>query len=170
MFNEKILRHFHRGIGYLVCIPMIITIITGTMLILRSYFPWVQPASIKQEVPKTWISMEKTLDLLLANPKSLVKSWKDVKSVKISPNKGLIQVRTKQGLQIQMNGGTGNFLEIAPRRTSFIIKLHEGSYWSPMVRDFIVLPSAIGLLLLILSGMMLLFNHLKRKKASKAMR
>ncbi|PCJ16415.1 MAG: hypothetical protein COB02_16245 [Candidatus Cloacimonadota bacterium] len=163
MLKEKNLRKIHRIIGLLIIIPMTITVCTGILLILRSYIPWVQPASIKQDIPKSWISIEQTYKVLLNQPKSLVKNWKDIKSIKISPSKGLIQVRTKQGLQIQINGGNGKILEIAPRRSSFLIKLHEGSYWSSNIRDFIVMPSSIGLLLLILTGIILLIKHKNRK-------
>ncbi|MCO4781754.1 MAG: PepSY domain-containing protein [Candidatus Cloacimonetes bacterium] len=163
MFKEKSMRKLHRVIGLLVTIPMIITICTGLMLIMRSYFPWVQPKTIKQEIPKTWLSLEATTKLLVANPKTQVKDWSDISYFKITPSKGVIQVRTKQGLQVQMNGETGKILEIAPRRTSLIVKIHEGSYWSPKVRDFIVMPSAFGLLLLALSGLLLLFKHFTRR-------
>lgn len=163
MFKEKSMRKLHRVIGLLITIPMLITICTGLLLIMRSYIPWVQPKTIKQEIPKTWLSLESTTKLLIANPKTLVKEWSDIKYFKITPSKGVIQVRTKQGLQIQLNGETGKVLEIAPRRTTFLVKLHEGSYWSPQVRDFIVMPSAVGLLLLVLSGLVLLFKHFQRK-------
>lgn len=164
MLKERSIRKFHRVVGILVFIPILITVCTGLMLILRSYFPWVQPKTIKQEIPKVWLSLEDTKKILVSNPKTLVKDWKDIGYFKITPSKGIIQVRTKQGLQIQLNGETGKILEIAPRRTSFIVSLHEGSYWSPKVRDFVVMPSAFGLLLLLLTGVLLVFKPLFKRR------
>lgn len=161
--SKRNLRIDHRWIAILITIPLLITTITGVLLLLRQQLDWVQPSSLKQAHVVQWATMDSVLDSITHNKHTKIKSWKDISSVIYKPSKGTIQIRTKKKILIQLNGASAQVLSVKPRRTGWLIQLHEGSYWGKDIRRYIFLPAAIGLLFLLISGGILTFKYYKRK-------
>lgn len=168
MLRKKItlsqsLRIDHRWLAIIIMIPLLITTVTGLLLILRQQIEWVQPSSIKLEKVEKWVTMDQVFSVISTDAKTKIHQWKDVSSIIYKPSKGTIQIRTKINTLIQLDGATAKILSIAPRRTGLLIQLHEGSYWSKNVRQYIFIPSALGLLLLLISGGILIIKYYSRK-------
>lgn len=161
--THRNLRIDHRWIAIVIIIPLFITTVTGVFLLLRQQINWIQPETIKQTKVETWATMDQVLRVITRDDSTHIKTWEDVNSIIYKPSKGTIQLRTKRSTLIQLNGTTAKILSIQARRTGWLIQLHEGSYWGKGVRQYIFLPSAIGLLLLLISGVLLIFNHYSRK-------
>lgn len=163
MTIERFLRVFHRWIAGFILLPMMVTAVTGGLLILRHQLEWVQPASLKQSPPDRWASIETVYAKLLADPKTQVEEWQDIASIIVKPSKGIFHVRTAGGLQVQMAGTDAEILSILPRRTGLLITLHEGSFWGDDVRYYLFFPAVIGLLLLLISGAVLFYRYYQRQ-------
>ena len=86
-----------------------------------------------------------------------------INSIIYKPKKGITQVRTSDGFEYHFDATSGKLLNSGAKRTSFFIRLHEGSYFGSVVRDFVFLPSAIIFLISLLTGIYLTFFWLKRQ-------
>ena len=160
---ERSLRITHRWIALFIIIPLFITTATGVLLLLRHQVEWVQPSSLKLSHVAHWATIEQVLTELKNDPRTHRYKWQDMGSVIYKPSKGVIQLRTRDDQLIQLDGTSAEILSIAPRRTSWLIQLHEGTYWGKAMRLYVFLPAALGLLLLLISGGILIVKHYKKK-------
>ncbi|MCX7979315.1 MAG: PepSY domain-containing protein [Bdellovibrionaceae bacterium] len=155
----RLLRNWHRWVSLVVALPFLVTVTTGILLATRGFNTYMQPDYPEFNAGLT-ISFERILDVARSVPEAKIKSWSDVSQIDIRPASGNIRVRSKHNhWEIQMKGDTGEITSSAPRRVSFFIQLHEGSYWGPGVRYGIFLTSAVGMLFLLLSGVYLALRH-----------
>ena len=155
-------KNIHRWIAMAILLPLVITSLTGILLILRSKFEWIQPNVESYSMPSKWVTIENIYSRLNSDNKNHVKNWKDIKSIIIKPSKGTILVRNSSDEQIQLSAHNGEVLSVHPRRTSFLIRLHEGSYWGTYTRDILFTFEAFGLFFLLISGIILIINYYKR--------
>lgn len=163
-FNiERSLRIGHRWISLLIIIPLLITTTTGALLLLRGNINWIQPPSLKLNHVGQWATIEQVKRALIQDSRTQHYQWQMLSSVIYKPSKGVIQLRTRDNFLIQLDGASAEVLSIAPRRTGWLIQLHEGSYWGKGARLFVFLPAALGLFLLLVSGAILMVKHYKRK-------
>jgi len=161
-------RVWHRRAALIISLPLLITIITGLLLIVRGDFEWVQPKTRtgSTTLNSPLIGHEALLTKLKALPEAEVKSWKDVGSVIFNPGKGVYQVRLKNDFEFQFDASNGDLLHHQFRLSGVLQKFHEGDFFHPAVRKAIFLPSALLLLSLWLSGLYLFFFP-KLQKARK---
>jgi uncharacterized iron-regulated membrane protein len=137
------LRKQHRYVAVVILLPLIMVTITGIMLLLRNQFEWIQPTTVK---------VEKTEGPLLT-PEAVMKlAGPGVEQIIYRPGKNNISVRMKDQVEIQYNAQTGELLKSLPRRSGFLIELHQGSWMGPWGQYFIHLMAGVGLLFLIVSG------------------
>lgn len=162
-YFERNLRIDHRWIAIIIMIPILITTITGTLLLMRNQISWIQPQTLKRDRSEQWATIDQVFDAIRHEPKTHIQSWKEISSIIYKASKGTIQIRTKNKQLIQLDGTSAEILSIAPRRTGWLIQLHEGTYWGKGVRLYVFLPAALGLILLIISGGILTFKHYKRR-------
>lgn len=118
--------------------------LTGILLQLRNQFESVQPKAVSS-------TFQKDAPLLTFEAIS-EKIGPGVDQIIYKPKKNNLAVRMDDGREIQLNSQTGEILKDAPRRTSFLIELHQGSWMGPFGQYFIHLLSGIGLIYLIYSG------------------
>lgn len=161
-------RVWHRRAALLISLPLLVTICTGVLLLLRGDFAWIQPKSHTGSVTLTSPAFDHAaiLSKLQTLPEAEVKSWKDVSSVIFNPGKGLYQVRLKNDYEIQLDAANGQVLNSQFRLSGVLQKLHEGDFFHPLARKWVFLPSGLILLSLWLSGLYLFFFP-KFKKATK---
>ncbi len=162
-FNRKI----HRIAAWIVFIPFILMLITGLLLQMKPWLPWIQPPVIKGSIQHPQISFDQILQASVSDPVAQVQSWNDIQTIDVRPSNGVARVRTKSNYEISIDLGSGKVLQTAPRRTQLLIQLHEGSYFGKGIRNGFFIPVALLLILMWLSGVILLvypiLNQLKRK-------
>lgn len=158
MKRPKSIVSLHIILGAICSLPVLLTVVTGIFLIVRSHSTWMQPKASKLNSVK----LEKIL-----SPAKLIESAgineTNLSSIIYKPAKGIVQIRTKNALEYHVNAASGEVLNQGPKRTSFFIQLHEGSYFGSSVRDFIFLPSAIFLLVTLVTGIYLSYFWFKRE-------
>jgi len=151
-------RQFHRLSAWLVGFPILLIVSTGILLQIKNWIPWIQPPS--QKGGKLTPSLR--LDALLKASQSVssanVREWRDIRSIDIRPLKGIARVRTRSDYEITIDLESERVLQAAPRRTSFLIELHEGSFFGDKVQYGVFLPAAVLLLILWGTGIVLLFR------------
>jgi uncharacterized iron-regulated membrane protein len=166
------LRRWHRWVSVVVALPFLLTLGTGTVLLLRGQMDWIQPRAEKStalvDANSPSLSLETLFLRVRALPEAKIRTWNDVKAIDIRPATGVARFRTKNGLEAQVDLYSGEVLRIAPRRSSFLIELHEGSFFGEGYRTGVLLPAALGLLFLLFSGLFLFFRGINRKTPSRS--
>ncbi|MGK0371297.1 MAG: putative iron-regulated membrane protein [Glaciecola sp.] len=80
-------------------------------------------------------------------------------------DKGVIKVRAKSSWEIQLDSQTGDILQVAYRRSDFIESLHDGTFFQKSANLWLMLPSALGLFTLLVTGLVLFFQpYIKKYK------
>ena len=166
---ERKLRKWHRWVSIIFLLPMLVTIVTGSILILRSYLDFVQPAKTPaQKVNIARVApLSKVADKAVEHYAGELKPT-EITSLRYSPSKGYFSVRTKIARELRLHGETLEVLAEGPKRTTFLVKLHEGAYFGSWARNFIFFPSGLGLLFLSISGATIFFMGEIRLRKSKS--
>lgn len=151
-------RKIHYWGSILIAIPLLIVVCTGILLQVRKQVSWVQPTENKGKGKEPSIAMNQVLESCQKIPEVEVKSWSDISRVDIRPAKGILKVTTKNGMEVQIDFQTGEVLQVAIRRSDVIQSIHEGAWFHESVKIWIFLPSAIILLILWLTGMILFWR------------
>lgn len=140
------LRKQHRYVAIVIMLPLIVMTLTGLILQLRNQFEWIQPSTVKSKtVTGPMLTPEQVLAL----------AGNGVEQIIYRPGKSNISVRLKSGTETQYHAQTGELLKSLPRRSGFLIELHQGSWMGPWGQYFIHLSAGLGLLFLIISGAMI---------------
>lgn len=164
---SKFWRKYHRLISIVIAIPFLITITTGILLLFRGQVAWISP-QFPEGSGELNISFDQILEAARTVPDLKVASWKDVSRITVRPDKGSITLRSKNSdLEIQIDGGSGDVIGEGVSRTPFIQSLHEGTIYGGNIGRFsVALPVALGVLLLLISGVVLFFQPylIKRKR------
>lgn len=93
-----------------------------------------------------------------------ITSWQDIDRLDVRPNKGIIKVRSKNNWEVQLDGKTGDVLHTAYRRPDFIESLHDATFFHDKANLWFMLPCAIILLLLWLTGLYLfVYPYIKKR-------
>lgn len=144
------LRKYHRIVSLVVAIPFAVVLVTGLMLLVRNQVEWIQPKAVKMELleGKPLLSMEEIF-------KASKVASQDIDQIIYRPGKFHLSLRLKNGNELQIHPQTGEILKSAPRLTNFLIDLHQGSFFTSWGQLYIFLPSALGVLFLLVSGLMI---------------
>lgn len=164
----KFNRVFHRWGAIAVAVPVLLVILTGLLLLLKKDVAWIQPPSQKGSSAELGLSFDRILEIAKTVPDAGIKSWEDIDRLDVRPSKGMLKVRGTNRWEIQIDSKTGEVLKVAYRRSDFIESLHDGSFFHDRVKLWVMLPSAVILLGLWLTGMYLfLLPHLVRRRRKK---
>lgn len=147
-------RKNHRVIGLIITLPLLMTVITGIILQLRGQFEFIQPAPVKTELTSSpLLTFEKISEQF---------GEKNIEQIIWKPSKASLVVRLKNGDEAHLHPQTGEVFKQLPRRTSFLIELHQGSWLGKFGQYGIHFLSGLGLFFLIISG--LVIYPFKRKR------
>ena len=107
------------------------------------------------------------LDAAKSVEEANVSSWEDIERIDIRPNKGIAKLKSKNNWEIQIDIETAEIYAKNFRRSDIIESIHDGSFFSEVVKYGWFLPSGILLLILSLSGIYMFFIPiLKRRNRS----
>lgn len=164
---QRASRQWHRQVSLIIALPILITLTTGVLLMLRGQFNFIQPTSQTGQTPLTApaISANQVLQQLQTLPEAEVQGWKDISSLIFSPSKGTYQARLKNNYMVQIDAQNGEVLDVNYRLTNVLIALHQGSFFHKKAMLWIFFPASVGLWFLWLSGMYLaIYPQIKRRK------
>lgn len=162
-FNRK--THYW---GSIICsIPVLIIIITGSLLLVKKEFSWIQPSTIEGTKKTPAVNFNDILNVAMSIEQAEIKSWGDIDRLDVRPNKGVVKVRAKNRWEIQLDHNTLEILQVAYRRSGLIESIHDGTFFHKKVKLTVFLPAAIILLALWVSGLYLFIKTLAVKNSKK---
>ena len=139
---------------------------SGIMLQLKKQSNWVQP-NIEITSSSKPVMLQAYLDAAKSVEEANVSSWEDIERIDIRPNKGIAKLKSKNNWEIQIDIETAEIYAKNFRRSDIIESIHDGSFFSEVVKYGWFLPSGILLLILSLSGIYMFFIPiLKRRNRS----
>jgi len=151
-------RKVHYWGSIIITIPLLLIIGSGILLLLKKDINWIQPATIKGVGTVPAIRFEQLFESVSKVKDAEISSWKDIKRIDIQPSKGLAKVTSANNYEIQVDVETGDVLQYAYRRSDLIEALHDGTFFHDNAKYFMSLPTAVILLALLITGVVLFFQ------------
>lgn len=139
---------------------------SGILLQLKKQSNWIQP-NIEITSSSKPVMLQSYLDAAISVKEANILSWDDIERIDIRPNKGIAKIKSKNNWEIQIDIETSEIYSSNFRRSDIIETIHDGSFFSEIVKYGWFLPSGILLLVLSLTGIYMffipIFSRIKRK-------
>ena len=136
---------------------------SGIMLQLKKQSNWIQP-NIEVTSSSKPIMLQSYLDAVSSVKEANISSWDDIERIDIRPDKGIAKIKSKNNWEIQIDIETSEIYSRNYRRSDIIESIHDGSFFSEIVKYGWFLPSGILLLALSLTGIYMFFIPILRKR------
>mgnify|MGYP003871287773 CR=1 FL=1 len=159
----RVNRKVHKWASILILMPLILVLVTGILLLLRKELPIIQPPTQIGVSKSPSLPFEQVLAISKSIPQAQIKDWQHIDRLDVRPSKGVIKIRSKNSWEIQLDAQTGNILQVAYRRSDWLESLHDGTYFHKSANLWLMLPSAILLLILSITGLYLFIYPYVRK-------
>lgn len=164
MSFKKTNRQIHKWGSIMIALPLLVVIVTGILLLLKKEFDLIQPPTQRGISATPSVSFEQVLRIAKSVESAEINSWKDIDRLDVRPSKGVIKVRSHNEIEIQIDSESGNVLQVAQRNSDFIESLHDGTFFQKNANLWLMLPSAIIALVLLITGLILFFQPYLRSK------
>ncbi|GAB1489273.1 hypothetical protein MASR2M8_17260 [Opitutaceae bacterium] len=168
MLMSQWFRRLHRWATPLIAITFLIVLSTGILLQLKKNLAWVQPPTAKSSGTLPGVTFDELFAAVRSDPRMQVESWADVNRVDFRPKDGVVKIDANNRWEMQIDVTTGAVLSTAYRRSDLIESIHDGSWFHSSAKLWIFLPSAIILLLLWVTGIVLFIQPWLRKARGRA--
>lgn len=163
-------RTWHRWIGIVVALFLLITATTGILLGWKKDVDLLQPPEQKGTIAdlKDWVSVDQIVNSALHALDSVVGEPNELDKLDVRPSKGIIKVLFKKGYwEVQVDGATGKALSVERRHSDWIEHVHDGSIIGDLFKLSYTNFLGWSLLILSLSGTWLWFGPKVVKKAKR---
>ena len=136
---------------------------SGILLQLKKQSNWIQPniETISSSKP---IMLQSYLDAVSTIEEANISSWDDIERIDIRPGKGIAKIKSKNNWEIQIDIETSEVYAVNYRRSDIIESIHDGSFFSEVVKYGWFLPSGILLLMLSLTGIYMFFIPILKRR------
>ena len=136
---------------------------SGIMLQLKKQSNWIQP-NVEVTSSSKPIMLQSYLDAVSNVKEANISSWDDIERIDIRPDKGIAKIKSKNNWEIQIDLETTEIYAKNYRRSDIIESIHDGSFFSEVVKYGWFLPSGILLLILSLTGIYMFFIPILAKR------
>jgi len=162
-------RRLHRIGALISALPVLVILLSGLLLQLKKDVDWIQPPTRTGSGSTPELPFEDLLQVVRAVPSAEVEDWQDIERLDVRPDRGVIKVRARNRMEVQVDATSGEVLQVAHRRSDLIESLHDGSWFFSGAKLWLFLPAGLLLLLLWVSGVYLwLLPHLVRRRRRQA--
>jgi uncharacterized iron-regulated membrane protein len=159
------MRKWHRYISIIFLLPLLLTTITGLLLIQRSNLNFMMPAKKSISGP---IGELQSINDVIAKLESMKIDTNQISSIIYKPKLKQFIVRSKDYREWHFRADTLQLLNSGSRFTTLLIQLHEGSYFGKYAKEILFFLSGIALLFLCISGFYLWITPImKRRKVAR---
>ena len=160
----KLNRTVHNWLSIFVALPLLLVIVSGMFLLLKKDVQWIQPLSVRgvsAQIPQ--ISHSDMLRAVNSVEQTAGLKWTDFDRIDYKVDKGMLKFITHDQWEVQVDTTTGEILSSKARRSDFFEKLHDGTYFGDWMKYYVLIPSAIFLFTLWMSGLyMFIYPYFKR--------
>ncbi len=174
-FDVNLLRRFrqyHKIIGLLVALFVIVSCITGFLLTWKKDFDILQPTT-KKGVSKNLDEWKDISELASLASTALYDNYPEqigntIARMDVRPSKGITKVLFEVDYwEVQIDGVTGEILSIQKRNSDLIESIHDGSFISNTFKYISMNFLSIGLLIMVISGLWLWYGPKQIRKRKK---
>lgn len=162
-------RKVHKWTGLILSIVFMFLAVTGLLLVYMIPLGVTDELKMGKEAsPSQSIPMGKVVSIATSQGLPGVKSAEDIFRIEYRPGLNIYQVRFNNSQGIQIDASTGKVLSTNPDYSTFLITLHDGSYFGNWYQYSAMTFAGISLILLSFSGYyMVVFPLYKRLMARK---
>ena len=139
---------------------------SGILLQLKKQSNWIQP-NVETVSSSKPIMLQSYLDAVSTIKEANISSWDDIERIDIRPSKGIAKIKSKNNWEIQIDIETSEVYAVNYRRSDIIESIHDGSFFSEVVKYGWFLPSGILLLMLSLTGIYMFFIPILKRRRRK---
>lgn len=168
MHFKKANRLVHKWVTIVIVTPLLVTFVTGILLLTKKEFDFIQPPTTKGESTIPSVSFQQVLSIANSVERAQISSWDDVDRLDVRPSKGIIKIRSNNSIEIQIDSQTGDVLQVAKRRSDFIETIHDGTFYQKNANLWLMLPVAITALVMAITGIIMFFIPYLSKKKRRA--
>ena len=136
---------------------------SGILLQLKKQSNWIQP-NVETVSSSKPIMLQSYLDAVSTIEEANISSWDDIDRIDIRPSKGIAKIKSKNNWEIQIDIETSEVYAVNYRRSDIIESIHDGSFFSEVVKYGWFLPSGILLLMLSLTGIYMFFIPILKRR------
>ena len=139
---------------------------SGVLLQLKKQSNWIQP-NVEITSSSKPIMLQSYLDAVSTVKEANISSWDDIERIDIRPSKGIAKIKSKNNWEIQIDIETSEIYSANYRRSDIIESIHDGSFFSDVVKYGWFLPSGVLLLILSLTGIYMFFIPILSRRRNK---
>ncbi|MEH7351906.1 PepSY-associated TM helix domain-containing protein [Gottfriedia acidiceleris] len=162
-------RKVHKWSGLILSLFFMFIAVTGLMLVYMIPLGVADELKLGKEAsPSQAINMDKVVSIATSQGLSGAKSVEDIFRIEYRPGLNIYQVRFNNSQDVQIDASTGKVLSKNPDYSTFIITLHDGSFFGNWYRYSFLTMTGLSLVLLSFSGYYMVgYPIYKRLKARK---
>jgi len=165
-------RVWHRTIGVLVAVFLLISSVTGIILSWKKDIPVIQPPTqeISFSSADTWLTIPELEEksILVLQDKYPDQKENKVKRIDVRPSKGIAKVIFEKGnWEVQLNAINGEALSIEKRYSDWIESLHDGSIVNDLFKLISMNLLGSSVIFMIFTGLWLYFGPKRFRKLKK---
>ena len=156
-------RTIHYWISIVFILPLFVISVTGALLQLKKHLAWVQPTEYAATPGTPTLSLRE-LVAVAGSAYPAIAEWDDAVRIEIRPKRNLAKVVAADDTEVQIDLGTGRVMQVAHRRSDWLESLHDGSWFGDAVKFGWFLPTAILLVVSVLTGgILFLLPYVRRR-------
>lgn len=160
-------RVLHRWAGLLGSLFLVLIAVTGFLLALKRRFVWIQPPTAQGTLANDF-SNAAPLDAITGAALRLglpeLQGPEDIGRMELHSDRGIYKLISERGFhEVQVDAVTAKVLSVGRRNDQLIEAIHDLSFFSPWVRDWVLPIVALVLLGLGLTGIYLFFTPIYRR-------
>jgi uncharacterized iron-regulated membrane protein len=172
MKTFKLVWNIHKYVGLVLAIIVAMISVTGFLLIIKKDVAALQPPTMRGEAgePDEFLSIAEVLDRCYAVGHPAFAGPDDIDRIDFRLGKRVHKVRSKHDtMEIQVDAVTGAILSgPLPRRSDLIEQIHDGSFFGDAVHGWVMPATAVGLLVLTVSGIWVWVAPILKRRQRRA--
>lgn len=165
------LRSAHKWVGLVNAVLLLVISVTGFLLAMKSNVAWIRPEEKSGQKIETYekvISVEEAMNAAFAQNQPFLSKPQDVDRVDYRPKRNVYKVVAKKGYtEVQVDGSTGNVLQVAMRVDQLTEDIHDFSIVSDPFHQIGLPIVAVSLFALSVSGIVMFFVPVVRRTKYK---
>ncbi|GGB44300.1 PepSY-associated TM helix domain-containing protein [Fictibacillus barbaricus] len=164
----QVSRKVHKWSGLLLSLIFMFVAVTGLLLV------YMIPLGVTDDIkmgkdasPSQSISMDKVISIAISQDLPGVASVEDIFRIEYRPSANIYQIRFNNSQGLQLDASTGEVLSKKQDYSTFLITLHDGSYFGNWYRFSFLTLAGLSLILLSFSGYYMFGYPLYRRLKTK---
>jgi uncharacterized iron-regulated membrane protein len=156
----------HRWTGIVLSSILVVTAVSGFLLLIKKKVAWIQPPTIKgaEGGIEDFITNQRLFEVVFAQQHPDFASIEDIDRVYFEVPKRMFKViSVRNNGEIQVDGITGEILSVGTRRSDLLETIHDGSFVGAWFHEWAMPVVPVGLLFLAGSGLFLWLEPKLRK-------